>query len=71
MTSEEWDASGDTLLALRPTIRLRAADGWELHSWNIFTEMRGGGRISPYSQSMFYAVWRRIQAARKGAKNGR
>jgi hypothetical protein len=55
----QWEAGGDHLTALGPSIRLRAADGWELHSWHIFTRIEGGGRISPYPLEMFYAVWKR------------
>jgi hypothetical protein len=57
----EWEVGGDQLTALGPTIRLRVADGWELHSWNIFTRMEGGGRITPYPEEMFFAVWKKEQ----------
>lgn len=55
----QWEASGDLLTALGTTIRSRASNGWKLHSWNIFTQMEGGGRITPYPVEMFYAVWKR------------
>jgi hypothetical protein len=64
----EWDVVQDKLSAFQAVIRLRSADGWELHSWNIFEVTEGGGRITPYLTPYVASVWRRIQRERSESK---
>jgi hypothetical protein len=47
----------DTLESFQSLCRLRLEDGWILHSWNMFTEVRGGGRIGHYEQQMVASLW--------------
>jgi hypothetical protein len=55
----QWDVVIDELMAFQAIVRIRTSAGWTLHSWNIFIEMRGGGRITPYPTEMICSLWRR------------
>lgn len=56
----EWEVVQDRLDAFQALIRLRS-DEWELHSWNIFIAMMGGGRVQPYPVEYVASVWHRRQ----------
>jgi hypothetical protein len=57
--STEWKVIKDRLSAFEPIVRMQTGDGWTLHSWNIWSALVGGGRISPYPEEFVCSVWSR------------
>lgn len=63
MADVDWDVVADTLSAFQSVIRLRTAQGWELHSWNAYESEQGGGRIGRYTEIFVASVWKRNRCA--------
>ena len=64
--SRDWGLIVDTLSAFQSVVRLNSANGWTLHSWNYFTEVCGGGRISPYTEHMVASLWFKESERKEG-----